>query len=152
MSYNLNTDFRYIICIITETRQSESSKIREKFPGRIPVICERAAKSDIPVLDKEKFLVPSDITGNFVITACHHFLKHSNTFCPLAVGEFSFIVRQRLNLPPEKALFLFLGRVLPPTTALMREVYSQHKDVDGFLYVNYTGESTFGGIIQLYRE
>lgn len=28
--------------------------------------------------------------------------------------------------------------------ALMSEVYDDHKDDDGFLYINYSGENTFG--------
>lgn len=47
-------------------------------------------------------------------------------------------------MPPEKALFVFVGSVLPPTGALLKEVYAQHVDRDGFLYVQYSGESTFG--------
>jgi GABA(A) receptor-associated protein len=107
---------------LAEKRSAEAKRIREKFPGRIPVIVERAAKSDCPEIDKSKFLVPSDLT----------------------VGQFVFVVRKRLLLPPEKALFVFVGSVLPPTGALLKEVYAQYADRDGFLYVHYSGESTFG--------
>ena len=42
-----------------ETRFQEASRIRQKFPGRIPVIVERLEKSKtIPLIDKQKFLVP----------------------------------------------------------------------------------------------
>ena len=29
--------------------------------------------------------------------------------------------------------------------ALMSDVYEDHKDDDGFLYITYSGENTFGG-------
>jgi hypothetical protein len=29
--------------------------------------------------------------------------------------------------------------------ALMSSVYEDHKDEDGFLYITYSGENTFGG-------
>ena len=47
-------------------------------------------------------------------------------------------------LPPEKAIFIFVNDTLPPTAALMSAIYQEHKDKDGFLYVTYSGENTFG--------
>ena len=47
------------ILIDEEQRKEESSKIRDKFPDRIPVICEKAEKTDIPAINKNKYLVPA---------------------------------------------------------------------------------------------
>lgn len=107
-----------------EDRLDESTRIRNKFPGRIPLIVERARTSDkrIPLLDKEKFLVPKDLT----------------------VAQFLFIVRRRLTLPSEIALFLFINGTLPTTGTLMSELYAIHCDRDGFMYAQYSGENTFG--------
>jgi GABA(A) receptor-associated protein len=107
------------------TRQQESSRIFAKFPGRIPIIVERGVSSQktMPLLDKQKYLVPSDLT----------------------LGQFTFVIRKRMELPSERALFLFVDNTLPTTGSLMREVYAQHYDKeDGFLYVVYCGENTFG--------
>jgi GABA(A) receptor-associated protein len=79
-------------------------------------------KSDIPVIDKKKYLVPADLT----------------------VGQFVYVIRKRIKLAPEKALFTFVNEVLPPTAALMSAIYDEHKDDDGFLYITYSGENTFG--------
>ena len=87
------------------------------------VIVERAEKSDIPDLDKKKYLVPADLT----------------------VGQFVYVIRKRIKLSPEKAIFIFVNNVLPPTAALMSSIYDEHKDDDGFLYIAYSGENTFGG-------
>jgi len=38
----------------TEKRKNEADKIRAKYPDRIPVICEKAKKSDIIDIDKKK--------------------------------------------------------------------------------------------------
>ena len=108
-----------------EQRSSECARIFSKFPGRIPVIVQRNNKNnnnDTPKIDKEKFLVPGDLT----------------------LGQFVFVIRKRINLSPEKALFLFIGNTLPTTGSLMREIYHTHKDVDGFLYAIYSGENSFG--------
>lgn len=108
-----------------EERQEESARIRERFPDRLPVIVERATNrgaAAVPELDKSKFLVPVDLT----------------------VGQFVYVLRRRLSLPADQALFLFVHSTLPPSTALMRDVYAAHRDADGFLYVSYSGESSFG--------
>lgn len=40
---------------------------------------------------------------------------------------------------------LFLARALPPAAAaLMSSIYDDHRDEDGFLYIAYSGENTFG--------
>jgi GABA(A) receptor-associated protein len=109
-------------------RVLESNKIRERFPGRIPIIVEKAQKiaSNIPNIDKNKFLVPGD----------------------LSFGQFLYVVRRRLQLDPDKALFMFVSNILVASSELMQEVYNKYKDTDGFLYVVYSGESTFGGLMK----
>ena len=37
-----------------DTRKAEADKIREKYPDRIPVICEKSATSKLPNIDKTK--------------------------------------------------------------------------------------------------
>ena len=104
-------------------RFAESKRIAEKFPGRIPVIVERSPRDNlVPNLDKEKFLVPGDLT----------------------TAQFIYIIRKRLTLPSEMALFLFVNGVLPTTSTLVKELYGMYKDHDGFLYAQYSGENTFG--------
>ncbi|XP_057795305.1 autophagy-related protein 8C-like isoform X1 [Salvia miltiorrhiza] len=76
-----------------ERRQAEAARIREKYPDRIPVIVEKAERSDIPDIDKKKYLVPADLT----------------------VGQFVYVVRKRIKLSAEKAIFIFVKNVLPPT-------------------------------------
>lgn len=105
-----------------DRRKSEAERIRQKYPDRIPVICEKADRSDIPDIDKKKYLVPADLT----------------------VGQFIYVIRKRIKLPPERAIFIFVSNVIPPTAALMSTIYEEQKDEDGFLYITYSGENTFG--------
>ncbi|KAF6989923.1 hypothetical protein CFC21_007196, partial [Triticum aestivum] len=44
-----------------ERRQAESARIREKYADRILVIVEKADKSDVPEIDKKKYLVPDEL-------------------------------------------------------------------------------------------
>lgn len=105
-----------------EQRKAESTKIKSKFPDRIPVLVAPATETS-PVIDKQKFLVPSDLT----------------------VGQFIYIIRKRIQLPAEKAIFIFVGTTLPPTASLMSSIYAKYKNEDGFLYIAYSDENTFGG-------
>ena len=96
-------------------RPAESRHARtplpRRYPDRIPVICEKEPRSDIPPVDKRKYLIPMDLT----------------------VGQFVYVIRKRISIPPEKAIFIFVDNTLPPTAALMSTVYEQHKDEDGFM-------------------
>ena len=113
-------DFRSVHTF--EARVEESRRIRDRFPGRVPIIVEKAARSDVPLIDKQKFLVPGDLT----------------------LSQFVFVIRKRLALSSEQALFCFIGGTLPTTGTLLRELYSAFCDKDGVLYVSYSGENTFG--------
>ena len=47
----------------------------------------------------------------------------------LTVGQFVYVIRKRIKLAPEKAIFIFVDEVLPPTAALMSAIYEEHKYV-----------------------
>lgn len=103
------------------TRKSEAERIIEKYPERVPVICEKLGM-DLPDLDKYKFLVPTDIN----------------------LAQFMYVIRRRMDLSPDKSIFLFVNDTMIPSSELFKKIYSEHKDEDGFLYITYNGESTFG--------
>lgn len=105
-----------------EKRRAEGEKIRKKYPDRVPVIVEKAPKARVGDLDKKKYLVPSDLT----------------------VGQFYFLIRKRIHLRPEDALFFFVNNVIPPTSATMGALYQEHHDEDFFLYIAYSDESVYG--------
>ena len=105
-------------------RLDEANRVLEKYPDRIPIIVERNTKThnSLPVIDKKKFLVPNDLT----------------------VGQFVYVIRKRIKLSPEKAIFLMVNSVLPQTSMLMSDLYAQYKHDDNFLYITYSSENTFG--------
>ena len=108
-----------------EQRVSESRRVIQKYPDKIPVIVETTyTKSSLPPLDREKFLVPRELT----------------------VAQLMYVIRQRIRLEKEKALFLFIRDTLPTSQTLLNEIYAAYSDPDGFLYCTITGESTFGSV------
>ncbi|XP_020244456.1 autophagy-related protein 8i-like isoform X1 [Asparagus officinalis] len=125
-------------------RFEESRDILSKYPDRVPVstnfcsiswnpkpgssifkdevIAERFSRSDLPEMEKRKYLVPRD----------------------MSVGQFIHILRCRLHLASGRALFVFINDTLPQTASLMYSIYESYKDEDGFLYMCYSSEKTFG--------
>ena len=97
-------------------------KIKEKYNERIPIIVTRDKRSKLQDIDKNKFLAPEDLT----------------------VGQFISIIRKRIQLAESEAMYIFVNDTLPPTSASLINIYSKHKDEDGFLYITYCAENVFG--------
>jgi len=106
-----------------QKRLEEANRIIDKYNGRIPVILE-VNKSNINeiIIDKKKYLVPDDLT----------------------VSQFIYVIRKRLDIESEKALFLFFNNHLPASSSLMNDIYKKYKSDDNFLYAIISLESTFG--------
>lgn len=104
-----------------EKRKDESDRILAKYPNRIPIICE-AFGTDVPELDRNKYLVPDD----------------------LSVAQFLFVIRKRMSIESEKSIYLFIKTRMMAGNMLLSSVYDKYRDEDGFLYITYSGESTFG--------
>jgi len=103
-------------------RSEESTRIKKKYPDRIPVIVEKYQHCNIPDIDKHKYLVPKDLT----------------------VSQFIYVIRKRVKIEAEEAIFLFINNSLPASSELMSTIYENNKDEDQFLYCLYQNESTFG--------
>lgn len=105
-----------------EKRMAESKKILDKYPDRIPIIVEKGDGKNLPEIDKKKYLVPSDLT----------------------MGQFLYVIRKRIKLEPTKGLYIFIDNILPATSQTVGNIYNEKKDPDGFLYIVYQSENTFG--------
>lgn len=105
-----------------EKRANEARRIKKKYPDKIPVIVEKAKSCNIPDIDKHKYLIPKDLT----------------------VSQFIYVIRKRIKINEEEAIFLFINNSLPASSELMSTVYENNKDEDQFLYALYQSESTFG--------
>ena len=104
------------------TRCGESSRMRKKYPGRYCIIVDKDPRTTAPPIDKHKYLVPGDLT----------------------VGQFIYVIRKRLKLPSDQAIFVYVDKKLPQTSMLLSEAYNQYHDRDGFMYMIYSAENTFG--------
>jgi GABA(A) receptor-associated protein len=104
-----------------EERFKESNRIIKKYPNRIPIIIERFNNS-IPDIKKKKYLVPDD----------------------LILGQFIYVIRKQMSIPIDKAVYLFINNKLPINSSTIGIIYEEYKNKDGFLYIKYSFENTFG--------
>ena len=105
-----------------DERLTESKKIIDKYPNRVPVIVTKNNKCKLKGIDKNKYLVPNDMT----------------------IGQFVYTIRKRLELKPELALFFFINNKVVATSSIILDIYNNEKSEDGFLYIKYQDENTFG--------
>jgi GABA(A) receptor-associated protein len=104
-------------------RIKKSQVILEKYPDRVPLIIQpsKSDRTSYPI-DKSKYITPRDLT----------------------LMQLQQIIRKRIRFPPEKALFMFINNRMYPITSSIGTIYDENKDSDGFLYITYCQENTFG--------
>jgi GABA(A) receptor-associated protein len=104
-------------------RKLDCDQILLKYPDRIPILCEKHPYSkNAPDIDKHKYLVGYDLT----------------------IGQFMLVIRKRMNIKPEVGLYMFINGIIHSNSTLLQELYLDFRDYDGFLYVEYDVENTFG--------
>ena len=112
----------YIKKIPEEKRIQECSRILNKHPERIPIIVCKDENCNLPDIDKQKYLVPKDMN----------------------LGQFIYVIRKRIKLQSNEALFVLVNYSLMPSNKSLQSIYEEHKGNDGFLYITYSSENTFG--------
>jgi GABA(A) receptor-associated protein len=106
-----------------DQRLKESKHIKLKYPDRTPVIVSKCKNSTLNNITKHKYLVPNDLT----------------------MAHFIYVIRKRIkNLDPCEALYLYIENTLVTPSELIMVTSKNLADKDGFLYIEYTSEATFG--------
>lgn len=106
-----------------QQRLKESKQIKLKYPDRTPVIVTKCADSTLCTIDRHKYLVPNG----------------------LSMSQFIFVIRKRIkNLDPCDAIYLYIDNMLVIPSDLISLTHKQFAHKDGFLYIQYTNEATFG--------
>lgn len=105
-----------------EDRCNEAKMMKMRYMDRVPVIMEPKCQKT-PLIDKKKYMAPGDLT----------------------FGQLFYVVRKRLALKSEQALFFFLdNNLLLQASWSLFETYENYANDDGFLYIRYSLENTFG--------
>lgn len=108
-----------------EEKRKDADRLREKYPDKVPVIVQVAKSSEIPQTRKPKYLMPKSISIGKVQTILRDYLKDQ-------------------DFDESKALFIFVKDVMPMISETLGDLDDQHRNEDGFLYLSYSGENTFG--------
>lgn len=108
-----------------EERQNQSVNIKNKYPTHFPIVMQRSARDKIlGDMDKIKYLVPAE----------------------LSIADFMIILRKRLNVNSITSIYLFNpdNKIILSGSNSIGYLYNKYKNNDGFLYIEYCGENTFG--------
>jgi GABA(A) receptor-associated protein len=101
-------------------RKQLSAALLIKYPNSIPVFLIRGS-NDAPNLPRRKILVAKESS----------------------MGEFMFNLNALVT--HKQSFYLFInGNVLPTSTDKIISVYEKYRHADGFLYITYYSENTFG--------
>ena len=103
------------------SRKDEFQKINHRYPHLVPVIISPGTDST-PVIDKQKFLVPPDVKCSQLI----------------------WVIRKRLDMKPSDGLYLLCQKCPLWGEQRIGDLQKFKSDEDGFLYIDYALESTFG--------
>jgi len=105
-------------------RKAETSRMLVKYPERICAYVTRASgETDLPEINRNKYLIPTNIT----------------------IGQLMYVIRKRIKLNEKQAFFIFINKkIIPRVNSSIDEIYKDHADKDGFLYITYAAENTFG--------
>ena len=107
-----------------DDRKRMSNVILTSYPNSVPIIITRSnGHQELPDIDKIKFILTKDNSFSAVIQ----------------------VVRKYVEFNKNLAIFLFVaGQHIPSSTSTIAQIYEQYKNEDGFLYITYNGENTFG--------
>tara|TARA_Y100000591_G_C21847500_1_gene709535 strand:+ start:1736 stop:2092 length:357 start_codon:yes stop_codon:yes gene_type:complete len=104
------------------SRKGDSTRLIEKYPDRCCIIVGKNDNSDVQDIPKHKFLVPRGLT----------------------MSQFQYVIRKKISCRPEQGIFIFVNNKLTANNVTVGSIYEENKHDDGFLYVIYSGENTFG--------
>jgi hypothetical protein len=119
------SDIKYIESTSFEDRKRKFNSLMGKFPDKIPVILEKS-KTDkyLPKMDKTKLLLSYDMT----------------------IGNILQLLKKNININENTAVYIMVANknIMVSGSQTISNIYSQHKNDDGFLYLEYCTENVFG--------
>ena len=104
-------------------RRQDYERAKQKYPDKIPIICEKDSKVKMKDFVKTKFLAPLNST----------------------VFELFEQIRKINDIKKEEALFFLInGKHSINQNCNISEIYKKYHDEDGFLYIAYSKEIIWG--------
>ncbi|CAD7932845.1 unnamed protein product [Amoebophrya sp. A120] len=159
--------FDYEREVSEDLRKQESAKILEKFPTRVPLICEKHPTNGkfLPTLKRKKFLVPEVMTlAQFSLLLKQQMDSEAQEEADAGGGRSSAIARspagggscqpdhqaavqqprRRRSVKNTALYFLLKNRQAPMLSHELKQLYGKNVSEDGFLYLHLCEEAVFG--------
>ena len=114
---------KYFLEKSIEERKQETKRMKEKYPHRTLIFLEKSKNCNLPDIDKNKFLVPKD----------------------LSVGQMIHVIRKRMKINASQSIYLFTeNNNLPVSSQSISSLYDTNANEDGFMYLTYNTEEVYG--------
>ena len=107
-----------------QKRKEIGDSLINNNPGKVPVILEKEASSELPSIKKTRYLFPKEFT----------------------INDFLIQIKKSLEISNETAIFLAAkGKYNLVGEKTMGEIYKLYKDKeDGFVYIMYSSVLVYG--------
>ena len=116
-----------------EERLNKSKIIILKYPHLIPLILEKFTKIKDENTNEDHINNENKLFRN-------KFLVKKNEKFEVII----FSLRKSLNIDKSKALFFYCNNKIINKNDIIQDLYHKYKNEDGFLYINFEYENTFG--------
>lgn len=106
-----------------EKRFEESKYMMQKHPDSVCCIIQKSKNcKQLDNIKKNKFIISKDVT----------------------IAELIYKIRKMILIDSRKSIFIYIHNILPMSNSKIADIYNKYKSNDGFLYITYSGENTFG--------
>ena len=120
-----NTDVKYIDSLSFDARKKRFNSLLLKFPDKIPVILEKSKVDKyLPKINKSKLLVSHEMT----------------------IANIIKLLKSNLKINENISLYIVVANknVMVSGSQSIDSIYNEHRNDDGFLYLEYCTENVFG--------
>lgn len=119
------SEIKYIESLSFDDRKKKFNSLMAKFPDKIPVILEKS-KTDkyLPKMEKTKLLLSYEMTISNILQ----------------------LLKKNINITQNTAVYIMVSNknIMLSGSQNISSIYNQHKNNDGFLYLEYCTENVFG--------
>lgn len=118
----IKSGFEFKMKYTFNERKNRSEYILNKYQNKVPIIVERGDNT-VNDLDNSNLILDKNIT----------------------IGKLLYIIRNKIHVDQYDSIYLFIEKgYIPNTNDNIGKIYDKHVDADGFLYITYCREQTFG--------
>ena len=110
-------EFKYKINFSEKDRIKEFQELHKNHPNKYPIVFQKTPNSSLNDTEKPKYLIDPELS-----------FRHLNIF-----------IKRKIHLEDENKNLRFLvnGAIPIKTNQIVKNIFEQYRDKDGFLYLGY---------------